>query len=992
MKRILVAPIKRLRQLWAARRLLRYRLIISLGALLLVSQTLLGISAIYSVNRMEAFSWRGRQFEASENAADTVAAFLGRIDDILALASLPDRATFSRQPELLQGMLEQNPALLEVVRLDSAGQVVASASRDRPLLANLFTIPQSQWFLQARQGQIYRGNVQFSANDEPYLILARPAAEGGVAAARVHMQVLWEVVSDIHFGKTGQAYVLTREGIIIAHTRQEHTQEFLDLGAVPAIAGLLQTPGTGMAQAYTNLQGVRVVGVATPVPETSWVVVAEMEQAEAFAASRLVLRILALIVAAYFLVLTHAAQAFLRRMFLDPLERLQVGAERIGQGDLSHRISLKSGDEISQVSQAFDEMTQRLDERERQVAEHTAALTREVTERLQAQEALSRLNAELEERVRRRTAELLEANAKLERDIADRRAAEEALRVSEARYALAVSGANDGIWDWDLRSGRMYFSSRWKAMLGYGEDEIAETPEEWFNLLHSEDLSRLKTDLEAHLEGLTPHLESEYRMLHRDGVYRWMLYRGLAVRANGGSPTRMAGSQTDITERKAVEQQLMHQALFDELTSLPNRTLFMDRLGRVIDRAKRHPDYLAAVIFLDIDRFKIINDSLGRASGDELLVSIARRLENCLRPGDTVSRFGSDEFAVLLEDIAQVSDATRVADRIQKELARSFKINDRRVFTSASQGIALTSGDHQISEDLLRDADTALHRAKSKGKARHEIFNAQMHAHALSLLQLEGDLRQAIDRREFCLHYQPIVSLHSGAIQAVEALIRWQHPQRGLLYPGEFISLAEETGLIVPIGEWVLQEACAQVSAWHAAGNPDLRVSVNISARQFQDGCLPKQVKSSLQKSGLQPCALELEITEQAAMQDIDLATRTLQELRATGIQVSIDDFGNGYSALGYLKHFPVDMLKIDRSFVSDVTHNPGDAAITTAIIVMGHALNLQVIAEGVETEGQLEFLQSQQCDMVQGFLLSRPIPPGQMEALLGRSSSLLPG
>jgi diguanylate cyclase (GGDEF)-like protein/PAS domain S-box-containing protein len=971
--------------------MLRYRVMSSLGVLLLVSQMLLGVTAIYSVYRMEAFSWRSRQIEASENAAETVAAFLRRIEDGLEMASLPTQQTLSRQPDLFQGLLDNNKALLEIVRLDSAGQVVASADRDRPLLSNLFTLPLSQWFLQARKGESYRGSVQFSANDEPYLVLARPAVEGGVAVARVHMHVLWDVVSDIHFGKTGQAYVLSQQGSIIAHTQQEYNQAYLDLQALPEIAALLESPGTGMAQAYANPYGVRVVGVAVPVPDTSWVVVTELEQAEAYAASQAVLRTLILVVTAYLIILLHAARAFLRRLFLDPLERLRSGADRIGQGDLSYRIGMDSGDEIGHVAQAFDEMAHRLDERERQVAEHTAALTREVSERLQAQQALSRLNAELEERVRQRTAELLEANVRLERDIAERRAAEEALRESEARYALAVGGANDGIWDWDLRSGRIYYSPRWKAMLGYNNDEIAETPEEWFNRLHTEDLARLKADLEAHFEGLTPHLESEYRLMHRDGAYRWMLYRGLAVRANGDGPTRIAGSQTDITERKSVEQQLLQKALYDELTALPNRTLFMDRLGQVIESAKRHPGDLSAVIFLDIDRFKVVNDSLGHACGDQLLVAIARRLENCLRPGDTVSRFGGDEFAVLLEDISQVSDATRVADRIQKELARSFKIDNRRVFTTASLGIALTAGEDQSPEEILRDADTALHRAKSKGRARHEIFDAEMHAHALSLLQMEVDLRQAIDRREFSLYYQPIVSLQSGAVQAVEALIRWQHPQRGMLYPGEFLSLAEETGLIVPIGEWVLREACAQVSAWHAAGYPKLRVSVNISARQFQDGRLPALVASILQEHGLPPAALELEITEQAAMQDIDLATTMLEELRALGVQVSIDDFGNGYSALGYLKRFPVDVLKIDRSFVSDVTRNPGDAAITTAIIVLGHVLNLQVVAEGVETEGQLEFLQTQQCDLVQGYLLSRPIPAGQLEALLRQNAKLLP-
>jgi len=564
---------------------------------------------------------------------------------------------------------------------------------------------------------------------------------------------------------------------------------------------------------------------------------------------------------------------------------------------------------------------------------------------------------------------------------------EDKLRVSEERYALAVGGANDGIWDWDLDTGTIYFSPRWKSMLGYKDGEIGDQPEELFRRVHPEDLTKLKEDINLHLEGRTPHLQSEFRVNHKDGAYRWMLYRGLAVNNNGSRPARLAGSQTDITDSKRTEQQLEHKALHDELTDLPNRALFMDRLGHVIERAKRRSDYLAAVLFMDLDRFKMVNDSLGHATGDLLLIAIARRLLGCLRTSDTISRFGGDEFAILLEDIKQVSDATRIAERFQRELTKSFELNGQRVFTTASIGIAPVSSRYQRTEEVLRDADNAMYRAKARGKARYEIFDSKMHVQVLTQLELEADLRQAIAREQLSLVYQPILSLQSSQIIGVEALLRWQHPGRGLLTPADFLGMAEETGLIVPVGAFVLRKACTQGRAWHKAGFPDLRMAVNISARQFMEKNLPQLVKSTLVETGFPSQCLEIEITEKTAMQDIDLTIRTLVELSGVEVQVSIDDFGSGYSALGYLKRFPVNSLKIDRSFISDVISDPDDAAITSAIIAMAHVLKLNVVAEGVETEMQLEFLKSQQCDHIQGYLISHALPVEEITDLLHKYS-----
>ncbi|HMF57899.1 MAG TPA: diguanylate cyclase, partial [Pyrinomonadaceae bacterium] len=389
---------------------------------------------------------------------------------------------------------------------------------------------------------------------------------------------------------------------------------------------------------------------------------------------------------------------------------------------------------------------------------------------------------------------------------------EEALRESEERYALAARGANDGLWDWDLRTDEVYFSTRWKTMLGYEESEIEGRVEEWLKRVHSDDAEALKSEIQSHIEGGSAHFEMEHRMLHRDGSYRWMLSRGMVVRNTEGKAYRMAGSQSDITERKRAEERLLHDAFHDALTELPNRALFMDRLGHAIERARRHDEYSFAVIFLDLDRFKVVNDSLGHTIGDQLLIEVGRRLEAGMRAGDTVARLGGDEFTILLEDVSDMDMAVQMAERIQQKLMRPASLSGQEVFTTASLGIALARREaDQRAEDILRDANIAMHRAKLLGKSRHQVFDTTMHSHAVALLKLETDLRRTITEEEYRICYQPIISLSTARIAGFEALVRWQHPERGLIYPDEFIPVAEETGLIIRLDRWVLREAAQQV-------------------------------------------------------------------------------------------------------------------------------------------------------------------------------------
>jgi diguanylate cyclase (GGDEF)-like protein/PAS domain S-box-containing protein len=595
-------------------------------------------------------------------------------------------------------------------------------------------------------------------------------------------------------------------------------------------------------------------------------------------------------------------------------------------------------------------------------------------------QAMLRLNAEVDAKSR--------LVSELSRAVGKEQEAQEALLVSQERYAAAVRGATDGIWDWDLAGGTFFASPRFRDILGLKDEEPLETAEDWLARVSPEDRERLRFEIDLHLRDLTPHFESDFRVENNDDT-RWMLCRGQALRRDDGTPYRMAGSLTDITDRKRAEEQLLHNALYDGLTGLPNRTLFMDRMSFLETRRTRHDEYQYALLYIDLDRFKTVNESLGHAAGDALLVESARRLGGCLRTGDTVARFSGDEFVVLLDDVREPQEADRLAELIHACLVVPADIGGHQVYTSASIGIAMTSELIQEPEELLRDAETAMYRAKEAGRARSEVFDAVMHAKAVSAMQTEAELRRAIDRGELEPFYQPVVAIATGEIVSCEALVRWNHPERGLLGPYEFVPVAEETGLVVPMGLVVMRAACEHNMEWQRAGHPPIRVSVNISARQFAEPDLLGSIKAVLAETGMDAQHLLLEVTESVVMADPVSAEATLGALHALGVSLAVDDFGTGYSSLSYLKRFPFHMLKIDRSFVMDIPRDTDDMTIVEAVVGLAHSLKLQVTAEGVETPEQLEFLRGLGCDNMQGFLVSRPVPAAEFANLLGRGRLL---
>jgi len=569
-------------------------------------------------------------------------------------------------------------------------------------------------------------------------------------------------------------------------------------------------------------------------------------------------------------------------------------------------------------------------------------------------------------------------------DVTDRKLAEDAMRESERRMRDLIENVQLISVLVDPK-GEVSFANEYVLeLLGYEEEQVVG--KNWFDLALPEDRRGLVK--EAFLErigygAIAPH--DEYEIVTSRGERRYVSWNNTVLHDPAGGVVGMASIGADVTERRRAEERLLHDALHDSLTGLPNRALFMDRLRGAVARLRRRPEYLFAVLFLDVDRFKVINDSLGHVAGDQFLVQLARIIAATIRrPEHTLARLGGDEFAILLDDIDKRDAATRVAERIFQALQSPIRIGSQEIFSSVSIGIAFSASEYLEAEEVLRDADTAMYQAKTTGKARSQVFDDSMHTRALRLLKLEHSLRRAVERHEFVLHYQPIVVLEDAKVAGFEALVRWEHPERGLISPSEFIHLAEETGLIYGIGRWTLQEACQRLAEWDGAAGSPLSMSVNLSARQFSQADLIEQIQAVLSETGMPPERLKLEITESVIMENPEIAVAMLRRLKELGTRLCIDDFGTGYSSLSYLLRFPADTLKIDRSFVAALGRGGKNEDIVGAIVSLGRSLEMDVVAEGVETEEQRSILKNLGCGYAQGFFFSEPLDAAGAKTLLG--------
>lgn len=663
------------------------------------------------------------------------------------------------------------------------------------------------------------------------------------------------------------------------------------------------------------------------------------------------------------------ASILLGRRIINPLTLMAEAADRIAQQDLSQPLALEGDNEFSAVAQTFNHMVNQL----RQTLET------------------------LEQRVDERTLALANANQALQEQAQSLAAALSQLGHSEANYRLLVDHLHAGVVVHAADTNVLICNQMAAQLLGL-------TPEAALGRRADQPTWPLVDEAGVLL---SPDQYPVNQVIARQSPLRnyvlgiqhqspqgctWVLINAFPTFDSAHRLTQVVVTFIDITDRKLAEEELRIQALHDTLTGLPNRTFFVEQLDQAIQRARQHPEELFAVLFIDLDRFKVINDSLGHMVGDQLLIQIAHILQRHVRTTDTVARLGGDEFVILLEQIAGIEEAVQVVERIQRDIKLPFTLEGHTVFTSASLGIALASPDYARSEDMLRDADNAMYRAKARGQSSsYEIFNPTMHERAIQLLELETHLRQALDQQAFILHYQPIVDIATRRLLGFEALVRWVHPQRGLIAPGEFIPLAEETGLIIPLSEWIFEAACRQMADWRSRfpAVSALKMNVNVAAAHFAQPDFFEQINITLEQTLLPAANLGLEVTESLLLLNVERVLTTLLNLQRQGINISIDDFGTGYSSLSYLKRFPINALKIDRSFVENIDVDHDDLSIVKAIIQIAKSLGLTVTAEGVETEFQTDRLQQLGCDAIQGYWMAPPLPPDQAEAFIQARSQV---
>ncbi|NTV89246.1 MAG: EAL domain-containing protein [Clostridiales bacterium] len=788
------------------------------------------------------------------------------------------------------------------------------------------------------------------------ITVSEPVVRDGVTVAAITIPVTIEVISNqvlnIKEGKTGFAYVVRGDGMIIIHPDSgvANIQNLLeDQKTTPELKRIAQeiVRGEYGFSSYKENSMAKYISYA-PVTGTNWSIVINVpvnevnRQLIAYTYAS-VLIILAVLIISVIIILIFSSY------IVRPIEILESEANRISSGDLRiKKVNVNLKDEVGNLSRAFEKMVENLSTS----YEELEALYEEITA---SDEELKQQYDELQNN-------------------------QEELRISEERFKLAVEAVNDSIWDWDIKKGSIVLysldSSNRYYERSFKEEQIGLND-------YPEDAEIYRDAIRRHLNGESERLEVEHRIILGSGEMRWLLARGRAIKDYEGRNVRFVCIETDITERKKTEEKIQYLAHYDLLTDLPNRLLFVDKLQSAILEAERNGKKIV-ILYLDLDNFKSVNDTMGHTYGDLLLKETGVKLLSSVRAVDSVARLGGDEFGILLGSIDSLDLLSEIIERIMEQFKVPFLLDQREFFISTSIGVAIYPFDGETADMLMKNADAAMYSAKNSGKNCFHFYEDSMNTRIMKRLEIENSLRRALERKEFVLFYQPQVNLANGRIEGFEALIRWQHPTKGLLTPADFIQITEETGLIIPIGEWVLRTACQQVREWEEKGYGKLSMAVNLSARQFRQADMVERICEIVSETGIDMRDLELEITESTAMEDLSNTVTVLDRLKSKGIKIALDDFGTGYSSLNYLKKLPIDRLKIDKDFVYDLFRDKNQKRIAHTIIQLAHNMGLEVVAEGVETNEALEFLKKLKCNRAQGYLFSKPLPYMEAEGIIG--------
>lgn len=916
----------------------------------------------YFVYQNEYDAWKGQLIDTALMTSRSINLYLQQTTDTLDILAAFGGDELRANPDLLSGLIGPNSNYREIVYLDLDGNVIWDTPAKIPILSNYNIIRNGGWFEEAASGKVYYSDVNFSTDVVPYIIVARPTIHGGVIAARMDMSILSDVVKQVELGNSGRVFIATQDGHIIAHTDPKVMIRNLNLWSIPQMRDLLQNPQGVWLGIYNDYQNEKVLGAREPVLGTTWQVVAVDPVSEAFARTRTALIVVLLAWIFILIAILSYLQHRINIILFQPLELLREGVRSFGEGNFDFRIHLPKQIEIAQVADAFNLMANQLQGHNHELEIQRIRLQKEILERQDTEDELISLNQTLEARVEDRTRELSILNGQLRQLSGKYTSLVE--HIPAVTYEAKIGRAHDAT----------FISPQIEQLTGFSAEEWLSDKGLWQKQIHSEDKSRVSAEYE-NCQTFDKPFQVEYRLYHKDGGLIWVRDQAVFIRNEEGVPLYIQGVIMDITGSKQAEDQLVYSAFHDMLTNLPNRALFMDHLKTSVTRGHRTPDYHFSVLFIDLDNFKLVNDTLGHSAGDRLLILVANAISSCLRSGDTVARIGGDEFVILLDDIQSETDVLLIVDRIIFEVKRPFNIDGQDIFTSPSVGVVVNPAEYDNPQDILRDADVAMYRAKALGKSRYVIFDSSLQVNTVSMLELEGEMRQAVERAEFMLLYQPIVDLHSDRITGFEALLRWNHPERGLLTPVDFMSIAEDSGMIVPIGFWVIREACRQCVEWQNEyqSDPPLTMNVNLSSKQFLTPDLADGIVQILQGTGLRPDALGLEIMEDVFISLGKGVIPILTRLKSTGIRLQIDDFGKGYSTFTYLPQFPINTIKIGRNYINRMMCN-GSKDVIQAMIHLAKDLGMTAVAEGIETEEQLAHLRDINCPLGQGFYLARPL------------------
>lgn len=941
-----------------------------------------GLGIWLFIYRIEKNSWKERQSEVILNASNTISQTLERVRSALYwLGNFGDPATLE-DPVVIRTVESQLPELLEFVYFDRQGEVISSVSFDQEfIISNTEGVIYTNWFLQARNGKTFIGNIQYSQTNKPFIVFSAPVyRNGNILAVRMSAEFLREVIESIKIGEEGKVYVLDQDGSIIVHSNPQISDDQVNIRNRPEVVKIFRTGNQFWNGDYINFENLRVSGMSMPIPGSSWILIIEIPLTEVYQNTRLaaILVIGGMLLLA--IILLPLYYLLFERLLMKPLGDLISGSRRIGKGELDYRVPILQTAEFNDLGASINQMAADLQERDTALRIQYQALQQEIDERQKAEEALKILNQELEQRVDERTQQLTLINMNLKKEIEERERLERLYQnLVEKMPAISyvISIENPLIYS--------FISPQIRELTGWEQKDWIGAEELRLKCIHPEDIEEVVSSLKKSIENREPfHLE--YRIIHRNGDVVWIEDFASPLTNTKNEIESYQGVILDITNRKKAEAELIYNAYHDGLTGLVNRAYLVERLSLVLSRRHSFSDQpLFSILFMDLDRFKIINDSLGHRIGDQLLIEAAHRLQNNLFPSSTLARFGGDEFVILIEGEDPRRDAIQLADQILLDFQAPFNLDGKTLFTTISLGLVIDNGEYSEPDEVLRDADIAMYRAKARGRACYEVFSKPLLDQVINRHQIEALLRDAMNRKEFNLYYQPIVSLKDNRVAGFEALIRWITPQHGLIQPSEFISLAEETGLIYQIDRWVMYEACRQVQEWYRKGlSPyPFTVSVNLSGSLLQQGSVVEMIREIIEETGISPASLKIELTESVFLETSPSVNQQLQNIYDLGIQLQIDDFGTGYSSLAYLQRFPIKAIKIDRSFISKIDAEYSGTEIVQAIIILARDLGLETIAEGIETISQLHWLKEAGCDYGQGYLLYRPMDAESTEKLL---------